>query len=148
MQVYPTSHCVAFLKRQRVGVMALAKEGRAYAVPLFFAYDGERLFFMSHPGEKDAFIEACEEACFVVVQVEGEDEWISVQATGPVEKVTLSDDAMHALDLMAKNPFPPEFGTTPQGWPKHSAERMYIWALTPRKLFGRQSKPPASRAAR
>lgn len=143
MQVFPTPHCIAFLKRHRVGVMALAKDGRAYAVPLFFAFDGERLFFMSHPGEKDLFIEACAEACFVVIQVTDEDDWVSVQATGPVEKVTLSDDAMLALDLMATNPFPPEFGTTPKGWPKHSADKMYIWTMRPQKITGRQSKPPA-----
>ena len=142
MHVYPTPHCVAFLKRQRVGVMSLANGGKAYAVPLFFAYDGDRLFFMSHPGEKDGFIEACDEACFVVVRYAGDDDWVSVQATGPVEKVTLSDEAMHALDVMAKNPFPPEFGTTPQGWPKRSAEKMYIWTMRPRKVTGRASATP------
>lgn len=131
-----------FLKKHRVGVMALANGGRAYAVPLFFAFDGERLFFMSHPGEKDKFIQACEQASFVVLEVRAEDDWISVQATGPIEKVTLSDDAMLALDVMAENPFPPEFGTTPNGWPKHSSEKMYIWTMKPEMITGRMSHPP------
>lgn len=140
MKVYPTPHCIAFLKRHRVGVMSLAKGDHAYAIPLFFAFDGDRFFFMSHPGEKDAFIGACKEACFVVVQVEDEDDWISVQATGPVEKVTLSDDATHALDVLAANPFPPEFGTSPTGRPKRSSQNMYLWMMRPTKITGRASK--------
>ena len=142
MDVYPKDACIGFLKQHRVGVMSLAKDNLAYAVPLFYAFDGKTLYFMSHPGEKDLFIEACEQACFVVVEYKGDDDWKSVQATGPVEKVTLSDDAMHALDVMAKNPFPPEFGSTPKGVPKRSAEKMYLWMMEPEKISGRSSHTP------
>jgi nitroimidazol reductase NimA-like FMN-containing flavoprotein (pyridoxamine 5'-phosphate oxidase superfamily) len=140
MDVLPAEACMGFRHRGRVGVMALAREGRAYAIPLFYAYDGKRLFFQSHPGEKDTFLEGCDEACFVVTEVHGDDDWKSVQATGPVEKITLSDDAMQALDSMAKNPFPPEFGVDTKGNPNRSAQRMYLWMMSPTKITGRSSK--------
>lgn len=142
MDVYPEDACVGFLRQHRVGVMSLAKEGVAYAVPLFYAFDGTKLYFMSHPGEKDGFIAACKRACFVVVEFRGDDDWKSVQVTGPVEKITLSDDAMRALDVMAKNPFPPEFGSTPKGFPKRSPDRMYLWMMEPKTITGRASRMP------
>jgi len=145
MQQVPEAACKEFLQRHRIGVMALAEGGKAYAIPLFYAYDGERLFFHSHPGEKDHFLEASEEACFVVVEAHGDDDWTSVQATGSVEKITLSNDAMHALDVMAKNPFPPEFGSNPKGYPNRSAENMYLWMMKPRKVTGRKSRTPDPR---
>lgn len=142
MDVYPKDACMGFLRSHRVGVMSLAKADMAYAVPLFYAFDGKKLYFQSHPGEKDLFIEACEQACFVVVEYKGDDDWKSVQATGPVEKITLTDDAMQALDVMAKNPFPPEFGATPKGFPKRSSEKMYLWMMEPEKISGRSSHTP------
>ena len=139
MDVYPKDACVGFLKQHRMGIMALAKDGQAYAIPLFYAFDGTKLYFQSHPGEKDHFIEDCEQACFVVVEYKGDDDWKSVQVTGPVEKITLSDDAMHALDAMAKNPFPPEFGSDAKGVPKRSSAKMYLWMMEPEKISGRAS---------
>lgn len=144
MDVLPHDACLGFLHRGRFGIMALAKDGDAYAVPLFYAYDGKRLYFQSHPGDKDSFLAACHQACFVVSDVHGDDDWKSVQASGPVEKVTLSDDAMAALDAMAKNPFPPEFGVDTKGNPKRSSDRMYLWMMTPTKISGRQSKKAKS----
>lgn len=140
MKDMPEADCRAFLGQHRVGVMALAKEGDAYAVPLFFAYDKRALYFHSHPGDKDAFLEQTHEASFVVVEVHGEDDWTSVQATGPVEKITLSDDATRALNAMAENPFPPEFGIDSKGKPRRSSDKMYLWMMKPRKITGRTSR--------
>lgn len=140
MKELPESTCKAFLGKHRVGVMALAKGGDAYAVPLFFAYDGQALYFSSHPGEKDTFLQGTHEGCFVVVEFHGDDDWSSVQATGAVEKITLSDDAVRALNAIAENPFPPEFGSDSKGVPKRSSDRMYLWMMKPRKLTGRTSR--------
>ena len=140
MKELPEATCKAFLSKHRVGVMALAKDGDAYAVPLFFAYDGQALYFHSHPGEKDSFLSETHEGCFVVVEVHGDDDWTSVQATGHVEKITLSVDAMRALDAMSENPFPPEFGVDAKGSPKRSSDRMYLWMMRPRKVTGRTSR--------
>src|SRR5689334_8622587 len=87
------SACIAFLGGHRVGVMAVSRQGDAYAVPLFYAYDGRALYFNSHPGGKDAFLEDTHEGCFVVVEVHGDDDWTSVQAVGPVQRIDRNDDA-------------------------------------------------------
>ena len=142
MKEMPAQACKDFLGEHRVGVMALAKEGDAYAVPLFFAYDGKALYFHSHPGEKDQFLKETHEASFVVVEVHGEDDWSSVQARGPVEKITLTDDAMAALEAMAENPFPPEFGVDAKGKPRRSSDNMYLWMMKPRTITGRTSRSP------
>lgn len=140
MKELPESACKEFLGQHRVGVMALAKEGDAYAVPLFYAYDGQALYFHSHPGEKDAFLQETHNGSFVVVEFHGDDDWTSVQATGHVEKITLSDDAMRALEAMSENPFPPEFGVDSKGTPKRSSSRMYLWMMKPLKVTGRTSR--------
>lgn len=134
-----------FLARHRIGVMGLANGSEAYAIPLFYAFDGKRLFFHSHPGQKDEFLKGCKQACFVVVEANGDDDWASVQATGSAEKITLSDDAMQALDVMAKNPFPPEFGADAKGKPNRSSSNMYLWMMTPEKVTGRKSRTPNPR---
>lgn len=143
VDVLPKDACLGFLRRGRVGVMALAKDGMAYAVPLFYAFDGKRLYFQSHPGEKDLFLDTCQQACFVVTEIQGDDDWRSVQVTGQAEKITLTDDAMAALNAMEKNPFPPEFGVDTKGNPKRSADRMYLWMLTPDHITGRVSRTKA-----
>lgn len=132
--------CRAFLGRHRFGVISLAKDGAAYAVPLFFAYDGRDLFFHSRPGAKDAFLEGTSEGCFLVVQVETEDDWTSVQAIGKVERVSTNADAERAFAALAENPFPPEFGVTAKGTPARSAKASYLWMMRPRKITGRCSQ--------
>lgn len=132
--------CRAFLAGHRVGVVALARGGDAYAVPLFYAYDGQALYFQSHPGEKDAFLEGTHEGCFVVTEVQGDDDWTSVKAVGPVEKVHRNSDADRALRAIAENPFPPEFGSDTHGTPSRSSANTYLWLMRPRTLTGRTSR--------
>lgn len=140
MKELPESACRAFLGSHRVGVMALARQGDAYAVPLFFAYDGQTLYFHSHPGEKDEFLADTHEASFVVVEVHGTDDWTSVQATGPVQKAARNDDATRAMRAIAETPFPPEFGIDATGQPKRGSDKSYFWMMTPRKITGRSSR--------
>ena len=119
--------------------MALAKGNKAYAIPIFYGFDGERLFFQSHPGLKDEYLATCQEACFVVTEVGGDDDWKSVQVFGKPEKITLSDDALAALDALAKIPFPPEFGGESTGTPRRTPERMYLWTMMAERIHGRRS---------
>jgi len=130
------------LSASMVGHLALARGGEAYAIPLFYAFDGERLYFHSHPGLKDEYLDGTKEACFVVTLFEGPDTWRSVQVFGRIEKATLSDDALAALDALQKVPFPPEFGVDEAGRPKRSHHRMYIWMLAAERMSGRKSSLP------
>ena len=129
----------AFLRAHRVGVMALARDGVAYGVPLFYAYDGYDLFFNSRPGEKDEFLDHTEEGCFVVLEVRSEDDWTSVEARGPVKKVDTNADADRAFQAIVDNPFPPEFGVDTRGKPQRSGKGAYLWMMRPEHITGRTS---------
>lgn len=136
----PATACQAFLKRNRFGVLALAEGGQAYAIPMFYGYDGKRLYFQSHPGMKDEYLNATESACFLVTEVHGPDDWSSVQVHGHVERATLTDDAFAAMEALMKNPLPPEFQENDRGKPLRSAERMFLGILTPSRIAGRKSR--------
>lgn len=120
--------------------MALASDGDAYAVPLFFAYDGDMLYFHSHPGEKDTFLEGTHEGSFVVVEVHGVDQWTSVQVTGAVQKLDHTGDAEKAFQALSEVPLPPEFGFDQKGRPNRSWRGSYFWMMAPRKITGRTSR--------
>lgn len=135
----------AFLGSHRFGVMALARGGEAYGLPLFYAYDGYALFFYSRPGEKDQFVEGTTDGCFVVVDFRSDDDWLSVEARGPVNKVETNSDAERAFNALADNPFPPEFGIDEKGKPKRSGQGGYLWMMKPRNVTGRQSRSLVSR---
>lgn len=140
MKDLPEPACKAFLGSHRVGVMALARGGDAYAVPLFFAYDGHALYFHSHPGAKEAFLEGTKAGCFMVYEMQGQDDWTSVQAIGPVTKIASNADAERAMRAIAGNPFPPEFGIDHLGNPRRSPDRSFLWMMTPSAITGRTSR--------
>ena len=79
------------LTAAETGVLSLADESRAYAVPVHCQYqEGTVLFRLTddHEGsEKIDFIDATTEACFVVYEATNGDSW-SVVVRGPVERVT------------------------------------------------------------
>lgn len=76
-----------------VGLLSLASEDVAYAVPISFGYDGEDAlyFFLIQFGDhsrKVEFAETTEEATFVVYTVDSSTRWRSVMARGPIDEVT------------------------------------------------------------
>ena len=120
--------------------MSLARNGDAYGLPLFYAYDGYDLFFNSRPGEKDDFLGATQAGCFIVMDYQSDDDWTSVEARGPVRKVDTNADADRAFKAIAENPFPPEFGVDLKGKPQRSGKGAYLWMMKPERLTGRASQ--------
>ena len=85
------------LRGVETGVLALADDGDAYAVPVSFRYDGGRLLLrLTDDGdsEKLAFARATEHATFVAFGQDGTDSW-SVLARGPL--VELEDEETAGL---------------------------------------------------
>jgi len=67
------------------GVLALADGGEAYAVPLSYHYDGERLLLRvsdHDDAEKVRFLERTERATFVLYEGTTDDSW-SIHVRGP-----------------------------------------------------------------
>lgn len=142
MRDLPEAECKAFLRGRRVGVMSLARKGEAYGLPLFYAFDGRDLFFHSRPGEKDDFLDETDDGCFTVLDVRSDDDWTSVEARGPVGKVSTNADADRAFKALAENPFPPEFGVDLHGKPQRSGKGAYLWMMKPDRITGRTSSVP------
>lgn len=84
-----------FLERRGTGVLAIGKAGSVYAIPVSFAYHGDRpaLYFRFGYGpdsQKRAFVEGADEATFVVYD-RTDGGWKSVIAEGQLEPVSKSN---------------------------------------------------------
>ncbi|MFW5938490.1 MAG: pyridoxamine 5'-phosphate oxidase family protein [Halanaeroarchaeum sp.] len=65
------------LRTTETGVLSLARDGDAYALPLAHYYDGERLYFrlgLTEGSTMRAFWETTETACYVVYGTESTDD--------------------------------------------------------------------------
>ena len=81
-----------FLNEQGTGVLSLTNEGRAYGIPVAFAYDtdDERVILdlgFAPDSKKREFIEATEEVCLTVYEHDAPDDWTSVVVTGEFEEL-------------------------------------------------------------
>lgn len=79
------------LRSHEVGVLALARDGDAYAVPISYHYDGESLCLRltdDDHSKKMAFVDTTNEATFLLYGVEEHESW-SIVATG---KLRLLDE--------------------------------------------------------
>lgn len=134
------------ISQARVGILSLARGGVAYAFPLFYAYRDGTFYVHSHPGTKDAFIEATEEAVLTIVRAITEDDWYSVQAHGPIRRAHLTDPIKASMDAVLGLPAPPELGETEHGEPRRSMKDTVFWMLEPNRLTGRKSQRPHQHA--
>lgn len=121
------------LDHATVAHVGLARDGHAYVLPVFFAYDGAQIWFHSHAGLKEDYLEATDEACLTVTTVEAEDVWASVQVFGPVEQVEITADERRAMDALMTVPEPPTTG---------DGEGLFYWRLDPSRRSGRKSVRP------
>ncbi|KOX97796.1 MULTISPECIES: pyridoxamine 5'-phosphate oxidase family protein [Halorubrum] len=79
----------ARLRAGEHGVLALASDGDAYATPLSYHYDGDRLLLRvsdhDGDGEKGRFLAATDTATFVCYAASTDESW-SVHVRGPVSR--------------------------------------------------------------
>lgn len=132
----------AFVAHAWLGHMGLARDGRAYVVPIFYGYLDGTFYFQSLHGEKEEFLEATREACLNIVSAESEDHWASVMAFGPVARVDNVLEQRRAMDALMRVPLPPRLGQTANGEPRRGGGPLFFWKLTPTRLIGRKSEPP------
>jgi len=113
------------LYRQGYGILSLADDGVAQAVPMSFGFDGDRLYFVflqsTEDSEKAWYADRTVRASFAVVDARGKHDWASVVVRGPLERV--GDDEWPALrDALEDNAwFPSLFAESEpmrdiQGW--------------------------------
>ena len=86
----------AFLNEQATGVLSLARGGRAYGIPMSFAYDevGNRLLMdmgFGTDSKKRRFLEETDEATIATYDWVGPQNWASAIAIGPIRRVSEAD---------------------------------------------------------
>ncbi|MHC3438131.1 pyridoxamine 5'-phosphate oxidase family protein [Natrialbaceae archaeon A-gly3] len=78
-----------YLEGGEVGVLSLAKNGRAYAIPVGYLFDDSSLFIRlseEYSSKKMEFIDGTTEACFLLYDVKGSASW-SIVATGGLSEL-------------------------------------------------------------
>lgn len=137
MKAMSSQEAREFILRNRFGVLSLADDARAYGLPLYYGYDGSRLYFQTRAGLKQRYAVATREACFTIVRVLSLDEWASVQVFGPLARMESDLGAQEALMAV---PLPPDWGETPRGEPARHDQGVVLYALAPRRVSGRFSQ--------
>lgn len=132
----------AFVAQCRFAEIGLARDGRAYVLPVFYGFDGSSFYFHTHPGLKDAYADATREACLTVVRVESEDSWTSVMAFGRVERALGDASRLVAQDALLHVPLPPERGLSPFEEPLRTSASVELWRLVVTRMSGRKSARP------
>jgi uncharacterized protein len=87
------------LETTDVGVLALASDGAAYAIPVACYYDEPSLYFRlttDGASKKVSYVDETAEACFTLYGIEPPDGSWSVVATGPIREG--DEDAREAFD--------------------------------------------------
>jgi hypothetical protein len=128
------------LRERSHAVLALARENDAYAVPLNYHYDEERLFLRvsEEPGStKVAFIRSTETATLVVYGVEDDERSWSVMVRGRIDR--LPDDEQEGItDALVNEWFPP-FRLFDEDV---LDVEMAIYELVPDEMIGRKTPEP------
>ena len=119
------------------GTLALADGDDAYAVPLNYAYDGERFLLRvsDEPGsEKVAYAESTATATFIVYETVGETHSWSVMIRGRIERLP-EDEQAEFTDAWLNEQFPP-FRLFDEAVPE---VEMVLYELEPIELTGRRT---------
>ena len=125
------------LEERGHGVLALARDDDAYAVPLNYLYDGSRLLVrVSDEPEstKMAYAESTEMATFIVYEMDDMGNSWSVMIRGEIRPLSAEEQARFT-DTEINEQFPP-FRLFDEAVPE---VEMLIYELTPDEIIGRKT---------
>lgn len=124
----------AFLARHRWGLLSTVDaEGRPYAVPVSYGWDGASLFVATGPGRKLRNLEAGGAACLTVAEVVDGSRWGCVVASGTAVRVTGMTSIARALTRIAM-----QQGTMPSRADLARGAKSRVFRLHPDELTGRE----------
>jgi uncharacterized protein len=92
----------AFLRAQTWGVLATGGPGGPYAVPVSYAWDGERILLATGAGEKSRAIEAEPRVSLTVTEVDSGDRWRCVIVRGRARWLDEPLARVRALGTLAR----------------------------------------------
>jgi nitroimidazol reductase NimA-like FMN-containing flavoprotein (pyridoxamine 5'-phosphate oxidase superfamily) len=122
-----------FLRRQTWGVLSTLHDGRPYAVPVSFGYDGAYLYLASGPGRKLRSLESNPAVCLTVTDVVDGSRWTSVVAMGDAVPVHDLRGRLHGLNAIRRQ----QPGTLPQPKDLARAAGSTVFRVLPQELSGR-----------
>jgi len=123
-----------FLMRHAWGMLCSVGEGRPYAVPVSYGFDGRDLYLASGPGRKLRNLEACPAVCLTIADVENGSHWSSVVVSGDAHPVIHVRRKLHALKTLHRQ--------RPTGVPPSATDiarlaRASIFRIVPDEITGR-----------
>lgn len=134
MFIRPMTHnaCTAMIAEQRLARMACAKDNIPYVIPIYYAYDGNRLYAFSMLGKKVDFLRSNPHACLQIDSYQDKHHWMSVIVDATYHELPDNEDyheeRMHAWSLLEQH-FdwwePGALKPTPQ--PIHSASPHHVF---------------------
>jgi nitroimidazol reductase NimA-like FMN-containing flavoprotein (pyridoxamine 5'-phosphate oxidase superfamily) len=116
-------HIEDVLQKNVVGRIGCCIEGRAYIVPISYAYDGQYVYAHTTEGMKVNIMRKNPHVCFEVDNTKNMAEWQSIIAWGDFEELTDTEERNKALQLLTGRVLPFNSGiTTHLGseWPFNS----------------------------
>jgi nitroimidazol reductase NimA-like FMN-containing flavoprotein (pyridoxamine 5'-phosphate oxidase superfamily) len=145
-QEFPAEETREILKQASYGVLALhGDEGYPYAVPMAYAYDGEKIYFHSAAdGHKMDAIERDSRASFCVVSENTNipekfsTAYKSVIVFGRVEIVEEPEEKRRAIEAIGRK-YSPGFETEMHKQIDRDFKFLRVIALTPEHVTGKES---------
>ncbi len=101
----PEEQCRAVLQRATMGRLGCAVDNQPYVVPVYFAYEGDYLYFFSTVGQKIEWMRQNPKVCLQVDEITKQAEWTSVVVSGLYEELPdpqLAAERNHARTLLAR----------------------------------------------
>ena len=128
------------LRDHGTGVLALASEDEAYAVPVSFGYDGDHCHFVfvgyHEPSTKATFAETTDRATLTVYDESGRRDWHSVIVRGEIQRLESEAEWAAAREAIDDNGWYPSLfrGADPRG-------SVDLWALEAAAVTGYAGSP-------
>ena len=122
-----------FLRGHSWGVLSTLSEGRPYAVPVSYGFDGTDLFLASGPGRKLRSLESNPAVCMTVTDVVDGARWTCVVVMGDAVAVDDLPGRLHALNAIRRQ----QPGTLPQPKDLARAAGSTVFRVRPLELSGR-----------
>ncbi|HEX6071177.1 MAG TPA: pyridoxamine 5'-phosphate oxidase family protein [Longimicrobiaceae bacterium] len=123
----------AFLRRQTWGVLSTLHEGRPYAVPVSYGFDGTCLYLASGSGRKLRSLQSNPAVCLTITDVVDGTRWTSVVAMGEAIPVNDLRGRMHGLNAIRRQ----QPGVVPQPKDLARAAGSTVFRVVPLELSGR-----------
>jgi uncharacterized protein len=101
--------CQEMMTRRGFGRLGCAIDNQPYVVPIYFAYESDRIYCFTTVGRKIEWMRKNPKVCVEVDEVVDHFRWMSVIVTGRYQELPntaeLSAERLHALKALDKNLF-------------------------------------------